>query len=69
MFYRLHITCPAKHTTHQDYKTRKSANKNFHLMNDISTWYASHVEQIDYDLNMGLFECMNKTGKIILDRR
>jgi hypothetical protein len=69
MFYRVHITCPAKHTTYQDYKTRKSAIKNFIAMNDLSTWYASHVEKIKCDFNIGLFRHMNKTGTIILDRR
>lgn len=42
--YRLHITCPAKHTTYIDYKTKKSAIVNLINMQDKMDWYATHIE-------------------------
>lgn len=42
--YRLHITCPAKHTTYTDYKTKRFAVKNLSKMDDKSGWYATHIE-------------------------
>ncbi len=42
--YRVHITCPAKHTTYTDYKTKRSAIKNLLRMTDRATWYATHIE-------------------------
>jgi len=47
--YRLHITCPAKHTTYVDYKTKKSAVKNLNKITDKSTWYATKIERINED--------------------
>jgi len=44
--YRLHITCPAKHKTYWDYKTKVSAKKNLEKMQDKTTWYATHIEEI-----------------------
>lgn len=46
--YRLHITCPAKHTTYEDYKTEKSAVRNFNKMRDKTDWYAERIEVISY---------------------
>jgi hypothetical protein len=44
--YRLHITCPAKHTTYWDFKTKKAAEKNLQKMQDKTDWYATHIEVI-----------------------
>jgi len=44
--YRLHITCPAKHTTYTDYKTHRSAKSNLATMTDLTSWYATHIEII-----------------------
>lgn len=44
--YRLHITCPAKHTTYIDYKTKRSAVNNLNKMTDKTTWYATRIEII-----------------------
>ena len=41
--YRLHITCPAKHTTYTDYATEKAAKTNFAKMTDKTSWYATHI--------------------------
>lgn len=45
--YRLHITCPAKHTTYQDYKTKKFAVINLVKMQDQTEWHAIHIEIIN----------------------
>jgi len=44
--YRLHITCPAKHTTYRDYATLRSAKRNLASMTDKTDWYATHIEVI-----------------------
>jgi len=44
--YRLYVTCPAKHTTYIDYKTKKSADRNFEKMRNKEDWYATHIEKI-----------------------
>ena len=44
--YRLHITCPAKHTTYQDYRTKRAARRNLLKMQDKTSWYATHIEPI-----------------------
>lgn len=46
MIYRLHFTCPAKHKTYTDYKTMRSAKRNMQKHNDITSWYATHIELI-----------------------
>jgi len=45
--YRVHITCPAKHTTYTDYKTKKYAERYYLRNQDKTTWYASHIEIIE----------------------
>ena len=45
--YRLHITCPAQHTTYTDYKTKRAAQKNLGKMTDKTSWYATHIEIIN----------------------
>jgi len=45
--YRLHITCPAKHTTYTDYKTKRAAVKNLEKMQDKTDWNATHIEEIN----------------------
>ncbi len=47
IIFRLHITCPAGHTTYADYKTKKSADRNLLKMNDKTDWYATHIERRD----------------------
>jgi hypothetical protein len=49
--YRLHITCPAKHTTYTDYKTKKAAVKNLNEMTDRASWYATHIEKVTEVIN------------------
>ena len=49
MIYRLHITCPAGHTTYEDYKTLIAAIYNFIKYRDKSDWYATHIEKILYE--------------------
>ena len=44
-YWRLHITCPAKHTTYEDYKTLKWAKINLLKMQDKTDWYATHIEK------------------------
>ena len=44
--YRLHITCPAKHTTYTDYATKCSAKSNLLKMTDETSWHATHIEVI-----------------------
>ena len=43
--YRVHITCKAKHTTYDDYKTKKSAINRLNK-GDIDGWIATHIEVI-----------------------
>ena len=45
--YRLHITCPARHTTYTDYATRKAAESHLAKMTDTTSWYATHIEVIE----------------------
>ena len=45
--YRLHITCPAGHTTYTDYATRRAAGINLAKMTDKTDWYATHIEVIE----------------------
>lgn len=45
--YRLHITCPAKHTTYTDYKAKNSAVINLAKMQDKTDWHATHIEITD----------------------
>ncbi len=45
--YRLHITCPARHTTYVDYATKRAAKRNLALMTDKTSWYATHIEIMD----------------------
>ena len=44
--YRLHITCPAGHTTYVDYANSKAAKRNLAAMTDKMGWYATHIEVI-----------------------
>jgi hypothetical protein len=44
--YRLHITCPARHTTYWDYKTKRAAIKNLLAMTDRTDWHATHVSVV-----------------------
>lgn len=44
--YRVHITCPAKHTTYIDYKTKKYAERYLKNNQDKTSWYATHIEMI-----------------------
>ena len=44
--YRVHITCPAKHTTYRDYCVKKTALAQLHIMSDRNTWYATHIEKV-----------------------
>ena len=52
--YRLHITCPAGHTTYIDYKLHKSAKINLAKMTDKTSWYATHIEVISEPLMGGI---------------
>ena len=45
--YRLHITCPAGHTTYTDYATKRAAAHNLAKMNDKTDWYATHIEVLE----------------------
>lgn len=45
--FRVHITCPAKHTTYIDYKTLKYAQKYLNDNQDKTDWYATHIETIN----------------------
>lgn len=42
--YRLHISCPAHHTTYIDYSSKRAATRNLVAMRDTTTWYATHIE-------------------------
>ena len=42
--FRIHITCPAKHTTYEDYETREEAVRWLSLSRDETTWYATKLE-------------------------
>lgn len=44
--YRLHITCPAKHTTYRDYANMRDAKRNLLKMNDVTDWHATNIEVI-----------------------
>ena len=46
LIYRLHIGCPAGHTTYRDYKTKLSADKNLKSMTNKNDWYATKIEVI-----------------------
>ena len=47
MKYRLHITCPAKHTTYIDFKTLRGARNTWHReYKDKECWFATHIEVI-----------------------
>lgn len=46
--YRLHITCPAGHTSYWDYKTLLAALNNYNKLQDKTTWYAERLEILDY---------------------
>ncbi len=43
--FRLHITCPAKHTTYRDYKHHSSAMRAWRRSwVDTNGWYGTHIE-------------------------
>ena len=44
--FRLHITCPAGHTTYQDYTRKCNALKALSRMSDTTGWYATHIEVV-----------------------
>ena len=44
VFYRVHITCSARHTSYIDYRTKKYALKYFSDNRDKTDWYAYKVE-------------------------
>jgi len=58
--YRLHITCPAKHTTYTDYATNRAAKRNLARMTDKTDWYATHIEVVTHEMEVLKWENYKK---------